>query len=91
MLMDLPLIGGLATVHYGWLSIFAASGFIAVAVGASILVTVWLTGGCAGNNDVVAACRIALIRPPAHYEIRRLENHFFPTAGTRFVHLASQC
>jgi hypothetical protein len=35
----------LSTVDFGWLIILAACACIAIAVGAIIMITVWLTGG----------------------------------------------
>jgi hypothetical protein len=39
----------LASTDLGWLSIFAASGSIAIFIGATVVLTVWLTGGFGGK------------------------------------------
>jgi len=42
-------VPSLASADLGWLSIFAASGSIAIFIAATVVVTVWLTGGFGGK------------------------------------------
>jgi hypothetical protein len=41
----------IGTVDLGWLSLLAASGSLAVLIGGTIIVTVWLTGGFHGGQE----------------------------------------
>lgn len=45
MIIELLTTLPIAAVDLGWISIFAMSGSIALVMGATIMTTVWLTGG----------------------------------------------